>query len=351
MKFTAKQIADFLNGKVEGDPKISVSDISKIEEGKDGTLSFLANPKYSKYLYTTDASIVLLNEDFELEKNVACTLIRVKDAYQAFASLLELYDNNKPKNVGISKYAIIDDTAEVGKNVYIGPFVYIGKNVRISDNVKIFPHSYISHNVEIKENTILAAGVKVYSDCIIGKECIVHAGVVIGSDGFGFAPKSQKDYKKIPQVGNVIIEDKVEIGSNTTIDRATIGSTIIRTGVKLDNLIQVAHNVEIGANTVIAAQTGISGSTRIGEECMIGGQVGIVGHLNIADNVKIGAQSGISSNIKEKGIIILGSPAQDIKESRRSIAIYRRLPDLDKKVNALEKELEALKKLLKENKK
>ena len=346
MKFTAKQIAEFLNGKVEGDPEISVSDISKIEEGKDGTLSFLANPKYSKFLYTTNASIVLLNESFELEKNVACTLIRVKDAYQAFASLLELYDKNKPKDVGISKHAIIDETAQIGENVYIGPFVYIGKNVRINDNVKIFPHSYISHNVEIKNNTILAAGVKVYSDCIIGKECIIHAGVVIGSDGFGFAPKSQKDYKKIPQVGNVIIEDKVEIGSNSTIDRATIGSTIIRTGVKLDNLIQVAHNVEIGANTVIAAQTGISGSTRIGEECMIGGQVGIVGHLDIADKVKIGAQSGISSNIKEKGIIILGSPAQDIKESRRSIAIYRRLPDLDKKVSVLEKEIQALKKLL-----
>ena len=350
MEFTAKQIAEILKGKVEGNPDVKISNISRIEDGIPGTLSFLANPKYSKFIYTTRATIVLINENFRLEKNVEPTLIRVKDAYQAFADLLEFYNNNIPNKVGIEEMAYIHPTAKIGKNVYIGAFAYIDENVVIADNAKIYPHVYLSRNVAIKENTILASGVKVYNDCKIGANCMIHSGVVIGCDGFGFAPSGDADYKKVPQVGNVIVEDNVEIGANTTIDRATIGATIIRKGVKLDNLIQIAHNVEIGENTVIAAQAGVSGSTKIGKDCMFGGQVGIVGHLSIADRVKIAAQSGIPASVKEEGAIIQGSPAFKITDYQKSYVMFKRLPDLNKRVDDMQREIQELKKLLQEKK-
>lgn len=339
MKFTAKQIADYLNGRIEGNQDIEVSGISKIEEGKPGTLTFLANPKYEQYIYTTNASIVIVNENFTPEKKIQATLIRVKDAYSSFASLLQLYQDTKLKSTkGISKTAKILKSAKIGKNVFIDEFVYIGDKVKIADNVKIFAHTYIGDNTIIGEESIIRQDVKIYEDCVIGKNCIIHAGVVIGSDGFGFAP-GQDNYKKIPQIGNVIIEDFVEIGANTTIDRATIGSTIIRKGVKLDNLIQIAHNVEIGENTVIAAQTGISGSAKIGKNCMIGGQVGIVGHIKIADGVKIAAQSGIGSDITEPNAVYQGSPAFEISKYRRSYVSFKNLPQLVERINNIEKKL------------
>ena len=295
-------------------------------------------------LYTTQASIILVNQSLDLEQSVNSTLIRVEDAYQAFAALLEFGQKNHVKT-GIDEQAFIHDSVKTGKDVYIGPFVYIGKNVRIGNNVKIHPHVYIDNNCEINDDTTILAGVKIYNDCKIGKNCIIHAGVVIGSDGFGFAPQNNSNYKKVPQVGNVIIGNDVEIGANTTIDRATIGSTIIHNGVKLDNLIQVAHNVEIGENTVIAAQSGISGSTKIGKNCIIAGQVGIAGHITVGDNVTIGAQSGISNN-KKSGEIILGSPAFNIADSRKSIVVYRNLPKLRQQVINLEKQLDELKNIL-----
>jgi len=344
MEFTAKTIAEFLKGEIVGNPDVKVSTASKIEEGKKGTISFLANPKYAKYLYSTEASIVIINKDFELEKEVECTLIKVDDAYQAIALLLELQNQAKPVKTGIHNTAIVEGSAKTGKEVYLGAYSYIGENVVIGDHVKIYPHVYIGNNVEIGDNSIINPGVQVYENCKIGKECVIHSGTVIGSDGFGFAPRTGQDYKKIPQVGNVILEDWVEIGSNTTIDRATMGSTIIRRGVKLDNLIMVAHNVEIGENTVIAAQSGISGSTQIGENCMFGGQVGLAGHIIIADGVKIGAQSGLNSSINKPETIIQGTPPQEIRDFQRSAVIFKRLPDLKAKVEALEKELEALKK-------
>lgn len=342
MEFTAKAIAEILKGEIDGDTEVKVSDISRIEEGKTGTLSFLANPKYEKYLYTTQASIVLVNKDLKLEKKVKSTLIRVDDAYQAFASLLDLYAQSLPQKKGIHKMAVLSVTSKVGKNAYIGPFVSVGDKVIIGDNVKIYPGVYIGDNVVIKNNTTINSGVNIYHDCIIGADCVIHSGVIVGSDGFGFAPQKDNNYKKIPQLGNVIIEDNVEIGANSAIDRATVGSTIIRRGVKLDNFIQVAHNVEIGENTVIAAQTGIAGSTKIGKDCMIAAQVGIVGHLKIADNVKIGAQSGVTNNIDKPGSVVLGSPALNIYNKRRSIAIYRNLPDLLSKINNLESEIKKL---------
>jgi UDP-3-O-[3-hydroxymyristoyl] glucosamine N-acyltransferase len=347
MEFTAKTLAEFLNGEVDGNTEVKVSDISRIEEGKTGTLSFLANPKYEKYLYTTQSSIVLINKNLKLDKEVKTTLIRVDDAYRAFASLLDLYAQSVPQKKGIHEMAVLSKTAKIGKEVYIGAFVFVGENVIIGDNVKIYPNVYIGDNVVIKNNTTINPGVNVYHDCIIGASCVIHSGVVIGSDGFGFVPVKDDNYKKIPQLGNVIIEDDVEIGANSSVDRATMGSTIIRKGVKLDNFIQVAHNVEIGENTVIAAQTGIAGSTKIGKDCMIAAQVGIVGHLKIADNVKIGAQSGVTNNIHKKGDVVLGSPALNIHNKRRAVAIYRNLPELLKKINNLESEI---KKLLKEEK-
>ena len=337
MKFTAQQIAELLKGSVEGNPQVEVSGLSKIEEGKPGTLSFLANPKYNAYIYTTKASIVIVNSAFEAENPVEATLIRVADAYKRFASLLEIYNQIVNDKKGIEQPSFIDPSATIGKDVYIGAFAYIGKNSVVGDGVKIYPQCYVGDNVVIKDNTTLFAGCRVYSFCRIGKECNLHAGVIIGADGFGFAPNEQNNYKKVPQIGNVIIEDYVEVGAGTTIDRATLGSTIIRKGVKLDNLIQIAHNVEIGENTVIAAQTGVAGSTKIGKNCMIGGQVGIVGHLSIADGVKIAAQSGIGTSITTEGEIVQGSPAFNISDYKRTYVVFKKLPQLERKINELEK--------------
>ncbi len=295
MEFSAEQIAQLLGGKVEGTGSVKVNNLSKIEEGKPNTLSFLANPKYNEYIYSTHASVVIVSNSFELERALpeTCTLIRVEDPYQSFAIILEQYNQLKNNKTGISETAKIASTATIGSDCYLGEFVSIGENVKIGDRVKLYSGCNIDSEVNIGDDTTMYANSSVYSSCIIGRSCTIHSGVVIGSDGFGFAPKSENDYHKIPQIGNVVIEDHVEIGANTCIDRATLGSTIIRKGVKLDNLIQVAHNVEVGENTVIAAQTGIAGSTKIGANCMIGGQVGIVGHLKIADGVKIAAQSGV----------------------------------------------------------
>jgi len=342
MNFKASVIAGFLKGQVEGNPDAEVHDISKIEEGRPGTLSFLANPKYEKYIYETSASIVLVNKDFEPEKPVSATLIRVDNAYEALASLLDLYQQSKPKKTGIHKLAGIHDNVQLGENLYIGEYVVIESNSEIGNNVKIYPQVYIGDNVKIGENTVIYAGVKIYEGCIIGSGCIIHAGVVIGSDGFGFAPQDNNNYRKVPQVGNVIIEDNVEIGANTTIDRATMGSTIIHKGVKLDNLIMVAHNVEIGKNTVIAAQTGISGSTKVGDNCLMGGQVGLAGHIEIAKGVKIGAQAGIGSSIKKEDSVIMGSPAFNLSSFYKSYAVFRKLPELRKQMIAIENELKEL---------
>jgi UDP-3-O-[3-hydroxymyristoyl] glucosamine N-acyltransferase len=343
MEFTASQIAEFLNGEVDGDPGATVRDVSKIEEGKPATLSFLANPKYEKHIYTTRATIVLVNRDFKPSHPVSCTMIRVSDPYQAIASLLELKEQMKPVPRGIDERAFVDPSVRIGDNVYAGPFSVLSPGVIIGNNVIIHPQVYIGENSVIGNGTVLHPGVKIYHGCHIGSGCTLHAGVVIGGDGFGFAPQEGSNYKKIPQVGNVVIEDYVEIGSNTTVDRAMMGSTIIRRGVKLDNLIQVAHNVEIGENTVIAAQAGIAGSTKIGAGCMIGGQAGIIGHLTIADGVKIAAQSGISASIKQKNEIIQGSPGFQFGKYQRSYVLYRKLPELYQQIRDLEKEVARLK--------
>ena len=336
MEFTAQKIAELLKGEVEGNQEVKLNKLSKIEEGEEGSLSFLANPKYKKFIYSTQASAVIVAKTFKPEKPINTTLIKVDDPYTAFAQLLEFYNQIKLNKTGISKMASIADSAKIGKDAYIGDFVSIGENVIIGDNAKIYPQTYIGDNVKVGEHTTLFAGVKIYSECVIGKNCTIHAGVVIGSDGFGFAPQSDNNYKKIAQIGNVIIEDNVEIGSNTTIDRATLGSTIIRKGVKLDNLIQIAHNVEIGENTVIASQTGVSGSTKIGKNCMIGGQVGIIGHLIIADEVKIAAQSGLSKNILKKGSIVQGSPAFEVKKYMLSYIHFRNLGNIVERIEKLE---------------
>jgi len=345
MELSAKQIAGILNGKVEGNEQASVDNFSKIEEGKPGTLTFLANPKYNHYIYETKASIALVNTDFSPEKALpeTLTLIRVADAYHALATLLNLVEQSKPKKTGVESPVFISASASFSKDeVYIGAFSYIGENVRIGKNAAIYPQSYIGDNVEIGDDTLIYAGVKIYAGCRIGQRCIIHSGAVIGSDGFGFA-KEDESYKKIPQLGNVVIEDDVEIGANTTIDRAVMESTVIRRGVKLDNLIQIAHNVEIGENTGIAAQTGISGSTKVGKNCMIGGQVGLGGHITIGDNTGIGAQSGTISNI-EGGRNILGSPAIDVKNFFRSSVIFQKLPEMYRSHNQLLQEVETLKK-------
>lgn len=347
MEISAQAIAEFLHGEIDGNPDVIVNNISKIEEGTPGTLSFLANPQYTHFIYTTNASIILVNRDFKPEKKIDSTLIRVDDAYQSLALLLELYNNSNTEITGIDSLAFVDTTAKLGENIYIGTFAYIGKNVTIGNNVKIYPQVYLGDHVSVGDNTTLFPGVKVYHNCRIGATCILHGGVVIGGDGFGFAVQKDNNYKKVPQIGNVIIEDHVEIGANTTIDRATMGSTIIRKGVKLDNLIQVAHNVEIGENTVICAQTGISGSAKIGKECMIGGQVGIVGHITIADQVKIAAQSGIGSSIKEKGIAVQGAPAYDIHEYQKSYVIYKHLPEFRRQIMEMQQEINLLKEKLK----
>jgi len=345
MELSAKQIAGILNGNVEGNEEITVDNFSKIEEGKSGTLTFLANPKYIQYIYSTEASIALVNDSFTPERALpeTLTLIKVKDAYHAFAILLNFVEQSKPKKKGIESPVFISQTASFSQEeVYIGAFSYIGENSKIGKNVAIYPQTYIGDNVEIGDNTTIYAGVKIYSGCRVGQRCIIHSGVVIGSDGFGFA-KEGESYKKIPQLGNVIIEDDVEIGANTTIDRAVMESTIICKGVKLDNLIQIAHNVEIGDNTAIAAQTGISGSTKVGKNCMIGGQVGLGGHITIGDNTNIGAQSGIISSI-QSGRNIHGSPAIEMKNFFRSSVIFSKLPDIYRSHNQIQKDIESLKK-------
>jgi UDP-3-O-[3-hydroxymyristoyl] glucosamine N-acyltransferase len=349
MEFKAQQIAQILNGKVEGNLDVKVNNFSKIEEGKPNTLTFLANLKYSPFIYETKASVVLVNEDFIPEKELPATLtlIRVPNAYAALAQLLSLVEQAKNKKQGIETPSFISASAKIPeKNKYIGAFAYIGENAQLGENVAVYPNTYIGDNVQIGENTIIYAGVKIYEGCKIGKNCIIHAGAVIGSDGFGFA-KEGESYKKIPQLGNVVVEDNVEIGANTTIDRAVMDSTIIRQGVKLDNLIQIAHNVEIGENTGIAAQVGISGSTKVGKNNMIGGQVGLGGHIKTGDNVNIGAQSGIISNI-ESGRNILGSPAIDVSNFFRSSVIFPKLPEIYRQVHQLQKEIEWLKKEIKE---
>ena len=339
MEFSANQIAEILKGKVEGDPNITISYVSKIEEGKKGTLSFLANPKYAQYIYDTEASIVLVNDDFKAERPVKPTLIRVENAYTSFAKLLEVYNQIKLNKSGISEKAHVPASAKIGRNVYIGEFAVIGEGAVIGDHSKIYPQVFVGENVRIGNNTTLFAGVKIYSDNVIGNDCILHAGVVVGSDGFGFAQQDDKNYMKISQIGNVIIEDQVEIGSNTTIDRATLGSTIIRKGAKIDNLVQIAHNVEIGENSVIIAQTGISGSTRIGKNCMLGGQVGVIGHISIADDVKVAAQSGVGKSIANIGEIVQGSPAFEIGKYRKSYIHFRNLSEIKNKLDELEKRL------------
>ncbi len=339
MEFTAGQIADLLGGTIEGDANAKVNRLAKIEEGEPGSLTFLANKKYEEYIYKTQASLVVVNNSFVPEFPLHTTLIRVEDAYKSFAVLLDTYNKISQNKVGRENPHTIAASAKIGANPYIGSFVYVGENSVLGDNVKLYPGVYIGDNVTIGSNTTLFAGVKVYSESRIGSNCRIHSGVVIGGDGFGFAPQDDANYVKVAQIGNVIIEDHVEIGSNTTIDRATLGSTIIRKGVKLDNLIQVAHNVEIGEHTVIAAQTGIAGSTKIGRFCMIGGQVGIVGHLVIADKVKIAAQSGIGSSITKEGEIVQGSPAFGIGDYKKSYVGFRKLPEILARLEELEKQV------------
>lgn len=348
MQFTAHQIATLIQGKIEGDPNAKVSGVAKIEEAVTGSLSFIANPKYEEYLYTSGASIIIVNESLALTSPVSATLIRVPDAYSSFAFLLEKYKEmiSGSGKSGIEQPSYIAASAKIAADVYIGAFTYIGDNASIAAGVKIYPGCYIGSNVTIKENTKLFAGVKIYDDCHLGNRVVIHSGTVIGGDGFGFAPQADHSYKKIPQIGNVIIEDDVEIGSNTTIDRATMGSTVIKKGVKLDNLIQVAHNVEIGEHTVIAAQTGISGSTKVGKYNTIGGQVGMVGHIQIADGTKINAQSGLSKNVTSPNSVLNGSPAFDYKSSLKSQAIFRNLPDLQRRLQKLEETLEEVTKKL-----
>ncbi|RLD22825.1 MAG: UDP-3-O-(3-hydroxymyristoyl)glucosamine N-acyltransferase [Bacteroidetes bacterium] len=344
MEFTSFNIAEILQGTVEGDEKAVVNELSKIEDGKPGTLSFLANPKYESFIYSTKATIVIVNKSFAPEKPLPkkLTLIRVDNAYESFARLLDYYNHLKNDKSGVEDPVFIAENVVIGKEVYLGAFTYIGNGSVIEDGVKIYPNTYIGDNVVIKKGTVIYAGCKLYSDTKIGVDCVIHAGVVLGADGFGFAPNSENQYNKVAQIGNVVIEDHVEIGANACIDRATLGSTVIKKGVKLDNLIQIAHNCEVGENTVIASQTGIAGSTKIGKNCMFGGQVGLAGHLRIGDDVKIGAQSGIGKSLKD-GEKVWGSPAFEIGLYQRSYVGFRKLPDLINRLNELEKELKKLK--------
>ncbi len=343
MTFPASQIALLINGTIEGNAEITINSFGKIEEATEGQLSFLANPKYEEYLYTTGASAIIINEDYELKQPVSATLIRVKDAYSAFATLLSKYQELKQQQLkGVQQPSYIAASAAYGENVFIGAFAYLSDNVKVGNHTKIYPGVFMGENVQIGDHTTLHAGVKIMHGCTIGSNVVIHAGTVIGSDGFGFAPQPDGSFIKVPQIGNVVVEDNVEIGANTTIDRATIGSTIIKKGAKLDNLIQIAHNVEIGNSSVVAAQAGISGSTKIGKGVMIGGQAGIVGHLHIGDGVKINAQSGVSKNI-EAGKAVTGSPAYDYTAALKSQALSRKLPALEKRIQELEKQIKVLK--------
>ncbi|WP_250436259.1 UDP-3-O-(3-hydroxymyristoyl)glucosamine N-acyltransferase [Hanstruepera flava] len=338
MKFTAEQIAGILEGDIVGNAQVEVSRLSKIEEGTEGSLTFLANPKYTQYIYTTKASIAIVNKSFEPEHTVNSTLIKVDDAYKSFSKLLEYYNQIKLNKSGIDQPTSVSESAQLGENIYLGAFTYVGDNAKIGDNVKIFPNCYIGDNVTIKDNTVVFSGAKIYSECVVGSNCVINSGAIIGADGFGFTPNDKGEYSKVPQIGNVILEDFVDIGAATTIDRATLGSTIIRRGVKLDNQIQIAHNVEIGKNTVIAAQTGIAGSTKIGENCQIGGQVGIVGHITIGNNVKIQAQSGIGRNVADNEVL-QGSPALGYGDYNKSYVYFKNLPRLAKTINDIEKKV------------
>jgi UDP-3-O-[3-hydroxymyristoyl] glucosamine N-acyltransferase len=338
MKFTAEQIAGILEGEVVGNPNAEVFRLSKIEEGEEGSLTFLANPKYINHIYTTKASVTIVNDSFVPESEIATTLIKVEDAYVSFSKLLEFYNQVKLNKNGIEPQTFISEGAKYGENLYLGSFSYIGQNVVLGDNVKIYPNSFIGDNVVIGDNVHIFAGAKIYSETIIGNNCTIHSGTIIGADGFGFAPNDDGEYSKVPQIGNVIIEDNVDIGANTTIDRATLGSTIIRKGVKLDNQIQIAHNVEIGKNTVIAAQTGVAGSTKIGENCMIGGQVGIAGHLTIGNNVRVQAQSGVGRNIKDDEIL-QGSPTFGYNDFSKSYVHFKNLPKIVAELEELKKQI------------
>lgn len=338
MKFTATQIASILEGDIIGNPDVEVSKLSKIEEGAEGSLTFLANPKYKSYIYSTKASITIVNKTFEPEGTLTTTLIKVDDAYKSFSKLLEYYNQTKMNKSGIEQPSFISESAVLGENIYIGAFTYIGENVKIADNVKIYPNCYIGDNVSISENSILFAGAKVYSECVIGANCVLNSGVIIGADGFGFTPNENGEYIKVPQTGNVVLEDYVDIGAATTIDRATLGSTIIRRGAKLDNQIQIAHNVEIGENTVIAAQTGVAGSAKIGKNCQIGGQVGIAGHISIGNNVKVQAQSGIGRNVKDNEVL-QGSPAFSYGDFNKSYVYFKNLPKIMKEINEIDKKV------------
>lgn len=345
MEFSAKQIAEFIQGVIVGDENATVHTFAKIEEGVPGAISFLSNPKYTHYIYETKSTIVLVNKDFVPEKEIKATLIKVDNAYESVAKLLTLYEMSKPKKIGISPLAFIAPTAKIGKEVYIGAFAYVGENVIIGDHVALYPHSTVCENVTIGENTTLYPNVTIYHDCRIGKRCILHAGSVVGADGFGFAP-SNEGYEKIPQIGIAILEDDVEIGANTCVDRATMGATIVHKGVKLDNLIQIAHNVEIGSHTVMASQVGVAGSTKVGEWCMFGGQVGLAGHIHVGNRIHIGAQSGIPSTVKGDNRSIMGSPAIDARQFFKCSAAYKNLPEMYLTINQLKKEIEELKKQL-----
>ncbi len=343
MEFTSSQIAGLIKGTVEGDPNVTVNSFGRIESAKRGQITFLANPKYEEFLYSTMATVVIVNQTFNPERPVSATLIRVPDAYSAMAALLTEYEKIKRQNLsGVENPVFIHSTAHIGKNVFIGAFAYIGENVHIGDNSKIFPQVYLGNEVSVGADCTIFPGVKILRNCVVGNHVSIHAGAIIGGDGFGFAPQPDGTFKKIPQIGNVVIEDHVEIGGNTTIDRSTIGSTIIKTGTKLDNLIQIAHNVEIGENTVIAAQTGISGSTKVGSNVMMGGQVGIAGHLHIANGVKINAQSGVNRSVKTDNISITGSPAFEYRQAMRSQILSRNLPELVKRIEELEEKIQDL---------
>ena len=337
MEFSAKQIATFIQGEIVGDENATVHTFAKIEEGIPGAISFLSNPKYTSYIYETQASIVLVNKDFVPEQEIKATLIKVDNAYESLAKLLNLYEQSKPKRVGIDPLAFVAETAKIGKDVYIAPFACIGEYAEVGDNTMIHPHATIGSGAKIGNDCILYANTTIYHDCRIGNHCILHSGCVIGADGFGFAP-TPEGYEKIPQIGIVILEDNVEIGANTCVDRATMGATIVHKGVKLDNLIQVAHNVEIGENTVVAAQAGIAGSTKIGEGCSIGGQVGLSGHIRIGKHSRIAAQAGVISDVKE-GSTLIGAPAFDHKDYMKSYVVFRKLPNLARRIEEINAKL------------
>ena len=344
MEFSAKQIAEFIQGTIVGDENATVHTFAKIEEGMPGAISFLSNPKYTHYIYDTQSSIVLVNKDFEPEKEIKATLIKVDNAYESLAKLLNLYEMSKPKKTGIDPLAYIAPTAKIGQNVYIAPFACVGDNAEIGDNTSLHPHATVGSGAKVGSNCILYPHVTVYHDCRIGNNCILHAGSVVGADGFGFAP-SPEGYEKIPQIGIAILEDNVEIGANTCIDRATMGATVIRKGVKLDNLIQIAHNVEVGSNTVMASQVGIAGSTKVGEWCMFGGQVGVAGHITVGNKVNMGAQSGVNGSVKD-GKALIGTPPIEFKNYFKSSAVFKKLPDMYLELASLKKELDELKKQL-----